>query len=169
MIHWCYFPNTDTPNSLIMDLIDVFRKNANNIDSETHEVQDSNTVLKKLTRDLQSLSFNVETGKKNSEKIHIPVLYGIDGKIEKRFEADAFHQKEGIVLEIEAGRAVTNYQFLKDLFQACMMQDVIYLSIAVRNTYKKSKDFNKVVTFFDTLYKSDRLILPLKGVLIIGY
>lgn len=29
-----------------------------------------------------------------------------------------------------------NNQFLKDLFQACMMQDVDYLVIAVRNEYR---------------------------------
>lgn len=71
-----------------------------------------------------------------------------------------------------------NNQFLKDLFQACMMQDVDYLVIAVRNEYKiKTKnnmertnyDFEEVCKFFDALYASDRLQLPLKGILIIGY
>jgi hypothetical protein len=50
-----------------------------------------------------------------------------------------------------------------------MMQDVDYLGIAVRNKYRTSPDFDKVFAFFDTLYKSNRLELPLKGVLIIGY
>lgn len=70
---------------------------------------------------------------------------------------------------MEAGRGVTNYQFLKDLFQACMMNNVEYLIIAVRNIYRTSKDFEKVATFFDTLYASGRIKLPLKGVLVIGY
>lgn len=74
-----------------------------------------------------------------------------------------------VVIEIEAGRAVSNYQFLKDLFQACVMQDVDYLVIAVRNIYRTSKDFDKLITFLDALYVSNRLILPLKGILIIGY
>ena len=111
----------------------------------------------------------MERGKKKNEKIHVPVLYGKNGTTEKAFEADAYHDAEKFVLEVEAGRAVTNYQFLKDLFQACMMQDVDYLAIAVRNKYRTSKDFEKVFTFFDTLYKSGRLPLPLKGILIIGY
>jgi len=64
---------------------------------------------------------------------------------------------------------VTNYQFLKDLFQACMMHEVNYLAIAVRNIYRGSNDFEKVHTFFDTLYASNRLKLPLNGILIIGY
>ena len=53
----------------------------------------------------------------------------------KSFEADAWNIPEKMVLEVEAGRAVVNNQFLKDLFQACMMHDVDYLGIAVRNTY----------------------------------
>lgn len=78
-------------------------------------------------------------------------------------------KKKKIVIEVEAGRAVTNYQFLKDLFQACVMSDVDYLVIAVRNIYRKNQDFEKVISFFNTLYASGRLILPLKGILIIGY
>jgi hypothetical protein len=50
-----------------------------------------------------------------------------------------------------------------------MMNEVLYLVIAVRNNYRKSNDFGKVKTFFETLYASQRLKLPLKGIMIIGY
>jgi hypothetical protein len=80
-----------------------------------------------------------------------------------------YHPINKIVLEVEAGRGVTNYQFLKDLFQACVMQDVDYLAIAVRQDYRGSKDYEKVVTFIETIFASDRLKLPLNAVLIIGY
>jgi len=73
------------------------------------------------------------------------------------------------VVEVEAGRGVVNNQFLKDPFQACMMHNVSYFAVAVRNLYRGSDDFNKVCRFFDTLYASNRLHLPLKGILIIGY
>lgn len=89
--------------------------------------------------------------------------------MEQSFDADGYHKEKKIVIEVEAGRAVTNYQFLKDLFQACVMSDVDYLVIAVRNIYRKNQDFEKVISFFNTLYASGRLILPLKGILIIGY
>jgi hypothetical protein len=62
-----------------------------------------------------------------------------------------------------------NYQFLKDLFEACMMFDVEYLVIVVRRKYLKVNDFTEIVDFFDTLYASDRIELPLKGILVIGY
>lgn len=107
--------------------------------------------------------------KKSSDKILVLVLYGLNGQMEQRFDADAYNEEKGIVVEVEAGRAVTNYQFLKDLFEACVMSDVNYLVIAVRNEYRNSLDFKKVITFFNTLYTSNRLQLPLKGVLIIGY
>ena len=50
-----------------------------------------------------------------------------------------------------------------------MMHDVLYLGIAVRNTYRSSPDFERVIRFFDTMYASNRLKLPLKGILVIGY
>ena len=82
-----------------------------------------------------------------------------------------------IVIEIEAGRAVFNNQFLKDIFQACMMFEVEYLVIAVLNEYtfmsngkqQVAHDYLTVKTFLETLYISNRLQLPLKGILLIGY
>jgi len=53
------------------------------------------------------------------------------------------------------------------------MDEVEYLAIAVRNLYVaegvRNRDFDRVVTFFDTLYASQRVRLPLKGILILGY
>jgi hypothetical protein len=74
-----------------------------------------------------------------------------------------------IVIEVEAGRATDNNQFLKDIFQACMMHEVEYLVIAVRQVYRSQNDFEKIFTFLETLYISNRLRLPLRGILLIGY
>ena len=97
------------------------------------------------------------------------MLFGANGGQEKAFQADAWHKAERFVLEVEAGRGLTNYGFLKDLFEACMMHNVDYLGLAVRRLYKRSPDYDRVVGFFETLYTSRRLQLPLKGVLILGY
>jgi len=99
----------------------------------------------------------------------MPVLFGQNGKIEKSFYVDAFNPNTKTVIEVEAGRGVANYQFLKDLFEACMMHDVDYLVIAIRRIYREKKDFDTVLTFFETMFSSGRLSLPLKGILIIGY
>jgi hypothetical protein len=172
VINWNYFPrSTACPNALIA-VIDEFMSVEKLIDSEVRLKQDSNEVLGRVAPGLLNLGFEVETSKKGADKIFVPVLFGQNGRVERRFDADAWHRELGIVLEVEAGRAVTNYQFLKDLFQASMMHGVDYCVIAVRNIYQpggNSKDFEKVTSFLDTMYASDRLRLPLRGILVIGY
>ena len=167
-ITWQYYPKSNYPQKILLDVIEVFKKSEKTIDSGTKQLV-SNDVLSEIRYDLKKIGFEVEEGKKKEEKIKIPVLFGENGTFEKSFEADAYHEESGTVIEVEAGRAVTNYQFLKDLFQACMMKDTYYLVIAIRNQYRNKPDFQKVNTFFNTLYTSQRLTLPLKGILIIGY
>lgn len=152
----------------MLAVVDVFQAHEKGIDSATQS-ESSNAVLAIVAENLRSNGFTVESGKRNGDKIPVPVLFGLNGKIEKSFLADAFHVDEGIVLEVEAGRAVDNNQFLKDLFQACMMQDAKHLVICVRNHYRGAKDFEKVCVFFDTLYASHRIELPLESVMILGY
>ena len=104
-------------------------------------------------------------------------MFGENNSIDKSFFADALSADGRIVIEVEAGRAVRNNQFLKDIFQACMMFDVEYLAIAVLNEYRfnktggggVSRDYHEVKTFLETLYVSNRIRLPLKGILVIGY
>ena len=74
-----------------------------------------------------------------------------------------------IVIEVDAGRATANFVLLKDIFQASMMHGVGFLILAVRNDYRGGDDFQKVYTFLETLYISSRLVLPLKGIILIGY
>ena len=71
----------------------------------------SDDVLKIVTNDLSCNGYVVEKGKKDKDKVKIPVLYGECGKPSLNFEADAYNEVYKIVVEIEAGRAVTNYQF----------------------------------------------------------
>ncbi len=168
MINWQYFPKCDATPDNVLALVEIFKKHFAEINSQEKRLS-SNDVLLVLKQDLTEAHFIVEKGKKLEDKIRVPVLFGRNGQLEKSFQVDAFHKETGMVLEVEAGRAVANYQFLKDLFEACMMHDANYLAIGVRNTYLQKPDFETVVTYFDTLYASGRLTLPLKGVLVIGY
>ena len=126
---------------------------------------------------LEKLGFRVEKGKGRDDKIGVPVLFGENNAIDKSFYADALSGDNRIVVEVEAGRATANNQFLKDIFQASMMFEVEYLVIAVMNEYKfkirgvehTNYDFQTIRTFLETLYVSNRLQLPLKGILLIGY
>ena len=168
MITWIYYPKSDAPTLMALSVVGAFEALAEGIDCDSHELT-SNQVLALLRSGLEGLGFDVEGGTKSNGKIKVPVLFGMNGRLEKSFDADAYHQSGGFVIEVEAGRGVLNNQFLKDLFQACMMHDVSYLAIAVRRTYKGRPDFDRVVRFFDTLYASHRLRLPLKGILVLGY
>jgi len=168
MIRWQHFPKSEDATSLLKEVIKCFENVESRIASSSHR-RSSSEVLKQVRPYLESLDFRVETGKRAEQKVRVPVLFGLDGKPEKSFEVDAYHEDSRTVLEIEAGRAVTNYQFLKDFFETCIMHNVDYLALAIRKTYRKRRDFKNVLTFFDTLYASGRVSIPLKGILVIGY
>lgn len=167
-INWQYFPKSNAIPNHLKDVIAVFEKNVEQISSYTFKYS-SDEVLEKVRNDLEIIGFRVEISKKHADQLKIPVLFGLNGSLEKYFDADGYNDSTKTVIEVEAGRGVTNYQFLKDLFQACMMHDVDNLVIGIRNIYSERKDFHTVRLFFDTLYSSNRLKIPLKGVLIIGY
>lgn len=165
---WQFFPKSKIIPNHLQEVVNVFQNNSEVIDSYIF-TYGSNEVLEKISPHLESIGYVVEKSKKSIDKIKVPVLFGPNGKLEKYFDADAYNKNFKTVIEVEAGRGVTNYQFLKDLFQACMMYEVDFLVIAVRKIYAKNQDFKTVITFFDTLYASGRLQLPLNGILIIGY
>ena len=170
-IAWQHFPKHSPCSEglrLVVQCFDYVQEDISSLNT-VNIGQSSNAVLKKVRDGLVQIGFNVESSKTREGKISIPVLFKENGQVDVKFEADAYHPGEKIVLEVEAGRGVTNYQFLKDLFQACVMQDVDYFAVAVRHDYQGNKDYKKVVSFFETIYASNRLTLPLKGILIIGY
>lgn len=175
MINFQFFPRSHGIIKDIRDIIDCFKDVDANKDKDLH--LKSNDMLALLRPGLESLGFQVETGKSKSEQIFVPVLFSENDGIDKFFAADALSNDHRIVIEVEAGRAVRNNQFLKDIFQACMMYEVEYLVIAVLNEYKFNNngsqvvayDYKEVKTFLETMYISNRLQLPLKGILLIGY
>lgn len=167
-LRWIHFPKSHLPTGEAAAVVQVFERHHAEVDSERHDL-DSNDVLRVISQDLAGAGFWVETSKRAEDKVPVPVLFGMNGAVEKTFNADAFHPQGGVVVEIEAGRAVANNQFLKDLFQACLMQDVRHLVVAVRNDYRGKDDFMAVVAFIESLYASRRMQLPLEGVTIVGY
>ena len=116
-IQYQYFPKNQLLPEILRQVVDIFI-------AQEHLI---------LSEPLMALGFKVEVSKRLEDKIRIPVLFGRNGEMEKYFEADCYHPINNIVMEIEAGRAVVNYQFLKDIFQACVMHDIEQLVIAVRN------------------------------------
>lgn len=168
---WDYFPRFAQLPEGLRAIVTVFEESYMQISSVRHTLN-SNAVLSVVAGGLRAAGWQVEGGKKKEDRIHVPVLFGPNGRVEKAFDADAAYWDATMgrfVLEVEAGRGVTNHQFLKDFFEACMMQDVLFCAIAVRQLYAGNNDYKTVVTFFETLYASRRLELPLKGILVVGY
>ena len=162
------FPRSFGINDEIKSVIECFEKNYESIKSPDNNLS-SDGVLKVISKDLEALNFRVEKSKLTNDKIKVPVLFGINNRIDKFFDADAVSADGKIIIEVEAGRGYRNNQFLKDIFQACMMPNVEFLVIAVRNHYHNSDDFKSIFQFLETLYISGRLQLPLKGIVLIGY
>lgn len=175
MINYQFFPRSLGVIPKLDDVISCFKRVDAAKDVSAH--LKSNDMLSLLRPHLKELGFSVETGKSKNEKIIVPVLFGENGEFDKTFAADAWSGDHTIVLEVEAGRAVFNNQYLKDIFQACMMYEVEYLVLAVLNEYpfkvngveRVSYDYQFVKTSLETLYINSRLQLPLKGILLIGY
>lgn len=168
MIRYQFFPRSRGVTHEIQKVIKCFKIVESDIDSTTSNLV-SNDVLAKVRPFLEKEGYKVEMGKSSEQKIDVPVLFGKDNTIDKSFYADALSEDGRIVIEVEAGQATENHRFLKDIFEACMMFDVEYLVLAVRNIYRTHDDFYRVYTFLETLYISNRLQLPLKGILLIGY
>lgn len=152
----------------LRELAAAFDRHIEDISSATHGLN-SNDVLAVIADDLEAHGYLVERSKRAEDLIRRPVLFGEQGALEKEFYVDAYHPGARIVLGVEAGRAIVNNQFLRDLFEACMMDDSEYVCIAVRKVYKNSKDYERVCVFLRTLYASNRLQLPLKGATEPGY
>jgi len=162
------FPRSFGITHEIEAVIKCFQKNYEQIKSPTFNLN-SNDVLKILEEDLKMLDYKVEIGKAKDDKIKVPVLFSLNNRIDKYFNADAVSSDGKIIIEVEAGRAYRNNQFLKDIFQACMMPKAEYLVIAVRNHYHNSDDFKSIFQFLETLFISGRLQLPLMGIVLVGY
>jgi hypothetical protein len=173
-VEWQYFPRSRQLPAHLRDLVTSLDPAFDRIAPGSKHME-SDEVLALLCPTLQELGYEVETGKLASQKVRRPVLFGPNGNAAKSFDVDAFHHETGTVVEVEAGRGVRNHQFLKDLFEACAIQDARFLVIMVLLGYwpksfaNPARDYEEVVNFIDTLYASERISLPLEGILIVGY
>jgi hypothetical protein len=162
------FPRSCATTPALQAVIDAFNLVDDSICSSEHNLH-SNAVLAYLAPHLIKAGYIVEKGKSKEEKIPVPVLFGVNNSIDKEFNADAYNEGEKTVIEIEAGQAIDNNKYLKAIFEACMMHNVDWLVLAVRQEYRGRHNFRTIYTSLEILYLSNRLHLPLKGILLIGY
>jgi len=88
------------------------------------------------------------------------------------YEIDAFHEKLGIVVEVEAGRAASNNGEYRDIVRTSLILDADYLVLLVPITYRSTTSYHvydRSRGQLDAIYASSRLQLPFHGVLLIGY
>ena len=107
IINWLFYPKNKELDECSKSIIHVFEDKADKIDSLNNDFN-SNKVLSIVSDELSKLGFKVETSKKSEDKVHVPVLFGLNGKIEKAFDADAYLKETKYIVEVEAGRAVVN-------------------------------------------------------------
>ena len=79
-------------------VINVFKNSDFRMDSNA-QYYHSDQVLSILEPGLCSIGFSVEKSKHKQDKINVPVLFGLNGKIEKAFDADAYSSEYRYVIE----------------------------------------------------------------------
>lgn len=65
----------------IGSVIECFQRNFEKINSNENNYS-SNDVLEVLRADLSEINFTVEVGKKDENKIKVPVLFGLNNRID---------------------------------------------------------------------------------------
>lgn len=173
---WKYYPPRIRPPEWVEQIVGVFGMAEADVSSLQLSTT-SDTALKALRPGLVGLGFEVEAGKKREEKLRRPVLFGELGHETQAYEVDAFHPELGIALEVEAGRGARGNAVYRDLIQTSLLVDARYLVLAVQLSYHHNQGARQVVVqsyrdtrnLLDAIYASQRLQLPLDGILLIGY
>ncbi len=88
MIKFQFFPRSVGINEQIQKIIDCFMAVDDQICSPEHTLS-SNEVLSILRSSLLDVPMEVEQGKTKGLKIPVPVLFGLNNKIDQHFDADA--------------------------------------------------------------------------------
>ncbi|MGH2797420.1 MAG: hypothetical protein ACRDM0_07040 [Thermoleophilaceae bacterium] len=170
---WKFYPVRLPAPKWAPGVLKTFTTARSKIDSAELRGVSSDTALAAVRPGLRKLGFTVEHGKTTADKIWRPVLFGENGEPVVAYEVDGFHQRERIVLEVEAGRGAANNADYRDLVRASLMVDTDYLVLAMMQEYRAGKQvtrsYEQTRKRLDAVYASDRLKLPLKGVLLIGY
>jgi len=122
---------------------------------------------------LVELGFTIEASKIKADKIWRPVLFGEVGRPLVAYEVDGFHAGHGIVLEVESGRGAAGNADYRDLIRTSLIVDAEYLILGMMLEYKTGKmtirSYERTREQIDAIYASDRLPLPFKGILLVGY
>lgn len=175
---WDYYPRNARPPEWVEPLVATVRAAEQAISTVEHKTGlDSDRVLQELAAGLRKLDFAVESGKKASERIRRPVLFGRNGQAEVSYEIDAFHDAHGIVVEVEAGRGARGNATYRDIIRTSLIVDAKYLALLLPISYRHVSGGREISVpayedcayLLSALHASQRLQLPFRGVLLVGY
>ncbi len=169
---WRYFPRNRRAAAWVDGFLDVVTSVEERISTVAGAGLTSDEVLKQLSSGLQMLGFSVESGKSKAAKIFRPVLFGDNGVPEISYEIDAFHERERIAVEVEAGRGAANNADYRDIVRTSLILDADYLALLLPITYRSTTSiaaYQRTRGQLEALYASDRLKLPFTGLLLVGY
>src|SRR2546422_343551 len=82
------FTRTKKPPEWVTKVVIVFEKARERIDTQSAPHKTSDEVLELLRPDLEAIGFKVESGKRQSDKLHRPVLFGEMGIPRVKYEID---------------------------------------------------------------------------------
>lgn len=172
---WMFYPRWSEVPNWVKKLLEIFTNRKNLINSMAiHKT--SNEILSIIRRDLEKIGYIVEGGRKE-KTIYRPVYFGEYGVPDLQYQIDSYDKKDKIALEIEAGRSTRGNAIYRDIIQTSLLVGVEYFVIAVPQKYSfkvkgkkiEDKTYEMCKSIFDAIYGSERLHLPFKGVLLIGY
>lgn len=175
---WDYFPRNVRPPTWVQPFVSVVSSVEPQISTISQTTGlDSNGVLRELAPGLREQGFTVEVGRRAADRIRRPVLFGPNGRATVSYDIDGFNDEHGIVLEVEAGRAASNNAEFRDIVRASLILDANYLALVLPVTYRFTSGgrpasipaHERGRKLFSALYASQRMPLPLRGVLLVGY
>ncbi|MGI8594136.1 MAG: hypothetical protein ACR2ML_07205 [Solirubrobacteraceae bacterium] len=170
---WKFYPSRNPAPNWVAGVLEAFEGAADDIDSHFCTGVNSDAVLAAVRPALIAVGFDVEASKAKADKITRPVLFGENGSVLVQYDVDAYHPDHHVVLEVEAGRGAASNADYRDLVRASLMVDVSYLVLAMMLTYKGGgqtvRSYEVARSRIDAIFASERLALPLDGVLLVGY
>jgi hypothetical protein len=171
---WSYFPRRTEAPTWVNEFIGVVASSRSEIESFLHRKLESDEVLAAVRSKLVDQGWEIETGKKDVDKIFRPVLFGDGGVSKVNYEIDGWHSLHKVVLEIESGRGWQGNAFFRDLIRTSLIQGADYLAVGLRTSYsyakvKNQNDYVKARDQMDAIFASGRLQLPFEGILVFGW
>jgi hypothetical protein len=166
---WDYFPRNAKPPAWVEPFITNVKTaepSISTVDRKTGLTSDG--VLYHLAPGLRELGYAVESGKKATERIRRPVLFGSNGRAEVSYEIDAFHDGHGIVVEVATYRDIIRASLIVDAQFLALLLPVAYRHIS-NGREVSVRAYQECLDLLSALYASQRLALPFRGVLLIGY